>query len=65
MSAAADAFHLPKYQPGWLAWLRREMAPFFGRSQMTLRIVVSVVLVTAISMALQVPQLAFLSRILR
>src|ERR1700721_898863 len=59
MSAAADAFHLPKYQPGWLAWLRREMAPFPGRREMTLRIVVSVVLVTVISMALQVPQLAY------
>ena len=59
MSAAADAFHLPKYQPGWLAWLRREMAPFLGRKEMTLRIVVCVVLVTVISMALQVPQLAY------
>ncbi|MGA2868578.1 MAG: FUSC family protein, partial [Verrucomicrobiota bacterium] len=59
MSAAADVFYLPKHQPGWLAWLRREMAPFPGRREMTLRIVVSVVLVAAISMALQVPQLAF------
>src|ERR1700744_5832919 len=43
----------------WWGWLRRELAPFPGRRQMTLRIVASVVLVTAISMALQVPQLAF------
>ncbi len=51
--------HVPGHEPGWLAWLRRELAPFPGRKEMTLRIVVSVVLVTVISLALQVPQLAF------
>jgi multidrug resistance protein MdtO len=50
---------IPGYEPGWLAWFRRELAPFPGRMEMTLRIVVSVVLVTTISLALQVPQLAF------
>ena len=51
--------HIPGHQPGWLAWLRRELAPFPGRREMMLRIVVSVVLVTTISMALQVPQLGY------
>lgn len=51
--------HIPSHEPGWLAWLRRELAPFPGRKEMTLRIVVSVVLVAVISMALQVPQLGF------
>jgi multidrug resistance protein MdtO len=51
--------HIPGYEPGWLAWLRRELAPFPGRKEMTLRIVVSVVLVTTISLALQVPELGF------
>ena len=51
--------NIPGHEPGWLAWLRRELAPFPGRKQMTLRIVVSVVLVTGISMALQVPLLGF------
>src|SRR5271170_2547601 len=51
--------HIPGYEPGWLAWFRRELAPFPGRKEMTLRIVVSVVLVTTISLALQVPELGF------
>jgi multidrug resistance protein MdtO len=51
--------HLPRYQPNWLAWLRREFAPFYGREQMTVRIVVTVVLVVIISMTLQVPNLFF------
>lgn len=53
--------HAPLAQSpvGWWCWLRRELAPFPGRSQMTLRVVVTVVLVAVISMALQVPQLAF------
>ncbi|HEV2694502.1 MAG TPA: FUSC family protein [Verrucomicrobiae bacterium] len=47
------------HRPNWLSWLRRELAPFPGRQEMTLRVVVTVVLVTIISMTLQVPQLAF------
>ena len=46
-------------QPAWLVWLRRELAPFPGRAPMTIRLVVTVALVTVVSMALQVPQLAF------
>ncbi len=45
--------------PNWVDWLRRELAPFPGRAPMTIRIVVTVAIVTATSMALQVPQLAF------
>ncbi|HTV42148.1 MAG TPA: FUSC family protein [Candidatus Sulfotelmatobacter sp.] len=45
--------------PPWLLWLRREMAPFPGRKAMTIRLVVTVTIVTIISLALQVPQLAF------
>lgn len=40
----------------WLSWLRRELAPFPGRDATTLRLVAGVVLVTIISMALQVPE---------
>jgi multidrug resistance protein MdtO len=43
-----------------LAWIGREFRPFPGREITTLRIVVTVVLVTIISMTLQVPNL-FLS----
>lgn len=43
----------------WLAWLHRELAPLPGRGTMTARLVISVLLVTVISMALQVPQLPF------
>ncbi|HEX3627619.1 MAG TPA: FUSC family protein [Verrucomicrobiae bacterium] len=53
-------FVCPKdFRPAWLVWLRREMAPFPGRVPMTVRLVVSVSIVTVISLALQVPQLAF------
>ena len=45
--------------PRWADWLRRELAPFPGRKAMTIRLVTTVVLVTIISMALQVPQAAF------
>src|SRR5712671_3611538 len=38
-----------------LQWLRHELAPFPGRGAMTLRLVVSVVAVTILSMALQTP----------
>ena len=44
--------------PNWVEWLRRELAPFPGRVPMTIRIIVTVAIVTATSMALQVPQLA-------
>ena len=50
---------LPGFQSGWLSWWRQEMRPFPGRLQMTVRMVVTVALVTLISMALQVPQVAF------
>ncbi|HUC85007.1 MAG TPA: FUSC family protein, partial [Candidatus Acidoferrales bacterium] len=58
MSALANARWWPA-QPAWLRWLHRELAPIPGRLPMTIRMVVGVVLVTVISMALQVPQLAF------
>jgi uncharacterized membrane protein YgaE (UPF0421/DUF939 family) len=53
---AASANFAPAAQSGWLAWLRRELAPFPGRGALTVRIVVTVVLVVIISMALQVPE---------
>jgi multidrug resistance protein MdtO len=46
-------------RPAWLEWLRREMAPFPGRTSMTIRLVVTVTIVTVISLALQVPLLEF------
>jgi uncharacterized membrane protein YccC len=42
----------------WFDWLRRELAPVPGRREMTIRLVVGVVLVTIISMSLQVPEAA-------
>jgi multidrug resistance protein MdtO len=56
---AAGTTRLGNPSPAWLVWLRRELAPFPGRRPMTVRMVVSVALVTVISLALQVPQLAF------
>jgi multidrug resistance protein MdtO len=53
------AARLANSPPGWLGWLQRELAPFPGRTEMTIRIVVTVVLVTIISMALQVPLAAY------
>ena len=50
---------LKDFRPAWLVWLQRELAPFPGRLPMTIRLVVAVAIVTVISMALQVPQLAF------
>ncbi len=47
------------FRPGWLVWLRRELAPFPGRAPMTIRLVVATALVVVISMALRVPQAAF------
>jgi|GEM_PF-550021 len=58
MIPAANA-RVPSLQPDWLARVRRELASFPGRKQMTIRLVVTVAVVTVISMALQVPQLAF------
>jgi len=58
MNAATHAPRL-KSPPAWLMWLRRELIPFPGRMPMTVRMTVTVALVTLISMALQVPQLAF------
>src|SRR5580658_3186599 len=50
---------LPRvHRPEWLAWLRRELAPFPGREATVLRIVATVVLVVIISMTLQVPEAA-------
>ena len=46
-------------RPAWLEWLRRELAPFPGRAPMTIRLVVATAIVVVISMALQVPQVAF------
>ena len=45
----------PLDRPTWLQWLRRELAPFPGRETATLRLVVSVLAVTIISMTLQTP----------
>src|SRR4051794_21889147 len=42
----------------WFDWLRRELAPAPGRREMTIRLVMGVVLVTIISMSLQVPEMA-------
>jgi len=46
----------PVIWPGWLDWMRRELAPYPGRSSMMLRIVVTTVLVVIISMTLQIPE---------
>jgi multidrug resistance protein MdtO len=58
MNALAQA-GLRLSHPAWLTWLRRELAPFPGREPMTIRLVVTVTIVTAVSLALQVPQLAY------
>jgi multidrug resistance protein MdtO len=58
MNSVMSAF-ASEHWPGWAEWLRRELAPFPGRKAMTLRLVITVVLVTIISLALEVPQLAF------
>src|SRR3954462_15891094 len=42
----------------WFEWLRRELAPTPGRWEMTIRLVVAAVLVTIISMTLEVPNVA-------
>jgi len=52
----ATAALSPGVRPGWWDWLRAELAPFPGRGAMTLRIVVTVVLVVIISMALEIPE---------
>ena len=58
MSAVTKAF-ISMSWPRWTEWLRRELAPFPGRDTMTIRLVVTVVLVIIISMTLQVPFLAY------
>ena len=50
---------LKNLRPPWLVWLQRELAPFPGRSAMTIRLVVATVIVTVVSLALQVPLLAY------
>jgi len=55
---AATAGVSPVAPIGWVAWLRRELAPFPGRDATTARIAVTVALVVIISMALQVPEAA-------
>jgi hypothetical protein len=42
----------------WFSWLCGELAPLPGRREMTVRLVVGVVIVTIISMSLQVPEAA-------
>ncbi len=42
----------------WLQWLYSELAPLPGRREMTIRLVIVTVLVTIISMSLQVPEAA-------
>jgi multidrug resistance protein MdtO len=56
---SATEFQVPSYRLDWLGWIRREFSPAPGREQMTIRLVVTVLLVTMISMALQVPQLSY------
>jgi multidrug resistance protein MdtO len=57
--SSCDLAQLKKSPPAWLVWLRREMAPFPGRREMTIRLVAATAMVAVISMALQVPQVAF------
>ena len=57
MSAVTNSFASVQW-PRWAEWLRHELAPFTGRDAMTLRLVVTVVLVTAVSMVLQTPETA-------
>jgi hypothetical protein len=57
MSAATIAY-APPPRADWFEWLCRELAPFPGRREMTIRLVVTVALVTVISMSLQVPEAA-------
>jgi uncharacterized membrane protein YccC len=45
-------------RPGWLGWLRRELAPSHERKVRTLILICGAVLCVIISMALQVPELA-------
>ena len=58
MISAAE-LQVPSYRLDWLGWLRREFSPSQGRKETTIRLVVTILLVTTISLALQVPQLAF------
>ena len=48
----------PPRRAGWWGWLHSELAPYPGREIIALRMVVSVVLVTVISMALHTPETA-------
>lgn len=50
---------LKHFRPAWAVWLGRELAAFPGRMPMTTRLVVTTAIVTVLSMALQVPQVAF------
>src|SRR5271154_1145308 len=56
MSATFPGAQLAR--PGWLDWLRRELAPSHERRVRTLILVCGAVLCVIISMALQVPELA-------
>src|SRR5277367_1407745 len=47
------------FWPSWAEWVRRELAPYPGRDTMTIRLMVTVVLVIIISMTLQVPFLVY------
>ncbi len=55
---AATVSSPPAARGEWIEWLRRELAPTPGRWEMTVRLVVTVALVTPISMSLQVPEAA-------
>jgi uncharacterized membrane protein YccC len=57
MHAESIAFPPATFE-GWIEWLRRELAPFPGRREMTIRLVVGVALVTIISMSLEIPEAA-------
>ena len=58
MSATSTSFSTHPVLPGWLDWLRRELAPSHERRVRTLILVCGAILCVIIAMTLQVPQVA-------
>src|ERR1043166_1819569 len=58
MSATSTSFGTHPVLPGWLDWLRRELAPSHERRVRTLILVCGAILCVIIAMTLQVPQVA-------
>src|ERR1043166_8261453 len=58
MSATSTSFSTHPVLPGWLDWLRRELAPSHERTVRTLILVCGAVLCVIIAMTLQVPEVA-------